>query len=72
MQEVRSFYSGMKLGFGMQGKSLEDQINEYLKEHPNYTAKQMNIIVGSSYLEAYVIFDIKDERKPQNGKNNGR
>lgn len=72
MQEVKSFYSGMKLNTGMQSKSIEDQINDFLKEHPNYAAKDISVIVGPSYLEAYVIFDVRDERKPQNGKNNGR
>lgn len=72
MQEVKSFYSGMKLNAGMQSKSIEDQINEFLKEHLNYAVRDIDVIVGPSYLEAYVIFDVKDEKKPQNGKNNGR
>ena len=72
MQEVKSFFAGMKLGFGLHDKSLDDQINDYLKEHPNYIARDISVIVGPSYLEAYVIFDVRDERKPQNGKNNGR
>lgn len=72
MQEVKSFYSGMKLNAGMQSKSIEDQINNFLKEHPSYVARDIDVIVGPSYLEAYVVFDVRDEKKPQNGKNNGR
>ena len=74
MQEVKNFYRGIKIDqvAGMQSKPIEDQINEFLKEHTNYVARDIAVIVGPSYLEAYVIFDIKDEKKPQNGKNNGR
>lgn len=71
MQEVRSFFAGVRAG-KVEDKPIEDQINDFLKEHPAYTAKNISIAILPLCKEAYVIFDVREEKKPPAGKNNGK
>ena len=71
MQEVRNFFAGIKDG-KEQYEPLEAQINGFLKEHPQYSARSIDVLTGPLYREAFVLFDLREEKKPANGKSNGR
>lgn len=62
MQEVKCFFQGMKDG-EMHLERIEDQINVFLKEHPNYTARSISTLLSDRYLDTYVIFDVREERQ---------
>lgn len=69
-QIVECFISGIDWRSGEYDTTpLEVQINNYLEEHPGYSAKSINTIVGPSYKEAFVIFDIRDEEKKDHYNN---
>ncbi len=74
MQTVKAFVQGTK-PYDTNGPvmtSIEEQINLYLKENPNHSAKSMSIIVGQSYREAFVIFDVREPKDDRSQKNNYR
>lgn len=78
MQTVKNFIYGRDRSGSVNTTPLEDQINEYLEYHPGYSVATMSLLNASGYKEAFVVFNIREERKPfikDNGdkkvKNNG-
>ena len=78
MQTVKNFIYGRDRSGSVNTTPLEDQINEYLEYHPGYSVATMSLLNASGYKEAFVVFSIREERKPfikDNGdkkvKNNG-
>lgn len=70
MQTVVAFYCGVKNGV-YNDIPIEDQINQYLKEHSNYSIRELPMIITGPYKEALAVFDIRegrDEKKPYNEK----
>lgn len=71
MQEVRSFVQGKKLGYGenkFEATPIENQINNFLAENANHIIKTFNVIMGPSYIEAFVVFDIREEPKQKSDR----
>ena len=63
MQTVKNFVFGRDR-FGVVNNSpLEDQINEYLENHPGYSVSSMSLLNAVGYKEAFVVFNIREERK---------
>lgn len=81
MQTVKNFIYGRDRSGSVNVTPLEDQINEYLEYHPGYSVATMSLLNASGYKEAFVVFNVREERgdrKPfvkDNGdkkvKNNG-
>ena len=72
MQTVKNFVYGKDLAeSAWNGLSLEIQINEYLKSHPNYSVAAMSMLNGIGYREALVVFNVREERGDKKVKNNG-
>lgn len=79
MQTVKNFVFGRDRSGSVNTTPLEDQINEYLEYHPGFSIASMSFLNASGYKEAFVVFSIREERKPfvkDNGgdkkvKNNG-
>ena len=72
MQTVKHFIYGYDSRTGESNTTLlEDQINEFLKKHPDHGVASMSTIVASSYKEAFVVFNYRDGwQKPNNNNNN--
>ena len=70
-QLIKRFCQGVDFGGVVINERVEDQINDFLKENPSYNAKDINVVLGPSYKEAYVIFDVRiqDDRKQNYGAN---
>ena len=68
MQEVKCFFRGLKNG-EMLSTSLEEQINAFLRENPAYSAKAIDLVDAGLCREAYVIFDVREEKKQQGMRN---
>ena len=63
MQDVKHFVQGKDfLTLEFDPTPLEDQINAFLKKHQNYSIRSMSTIVGVGYKEAFVVFDVREER----------
>mgnify|MGYP006988826639 CR=1 FL=1 len=62
-QILKRFCQGIDFGGRVNNERVEDQINDFLAENPTYVARDINIVLGPNYKEAYVIFDIKDQKK---------
>ena len=84
MQIAKNFVFGNNvLRSDWNNTPLEDQINEYLENHPGFSVATMSMLNGAGYREALVVFNVREEhaekdRKPfakENGekkvKNNG-
>lgn len=72
MQTVKNFvYGNNVLRSDWNNTPLEDQINEYLEYHPGYSVATMSIVNGAGYREAFVVFNIREERSEKKVKNNG-
>ena len=68
-QLIKRFCQGVDFGGVVNNDHLEDQINEFLKDNQNCSAKSINVVLGPSYKEAYVIFDVRQpQSNPQKGK----
>lgn len=67
MQEVKCFFQGTKDG-QTHLDYVEDQINEFLKTHPTYTARSISMMLSDRYLDAYVIFDVREENLEKKNK----
>ena len=63
MQEIKRFIYGHNI-FGSEYNALplDKQINTFIKENPNYILKNMSVVLGNGFNEAYVVFDVKEER----------
>ncbi len=68
-------------GFGLSREGvhvttkIEDQLNDFLQNHPNYSICSMSTIVTSIYQEVFVVFDIREPEKEQKNEfknNNGK
>ena len=63
MQDVKHFINGRDLHGEYYMEDLDEQINNFLKEHPNYSIRTFSTIIGPAYKEAFVVFDVNEERK---------
>ena len=64
MQTVKNFVFGRDRSGSVNTTPLEDQINEYMEYHPGYSVATMSLLNASGYKEAFVVFNIREERKP--------
>lgn len=64
MQIVKNFVFGRDRSGSVNTMPLEDQINEYLEYHPGFSIASMSFLNASGYKEAFVVFNIREERKP--------
>ena len=62
MQTVKNFVFGRDRSGSINTTTIEDQINEYLEYHPGYSVATMSLLNASGYKEAFVVFDIRDDR----------
>lgn len=67
MQTVKNFVFGKDRSGYFNTETLEDQINTYLENHPGYSVSTMSTLNASGYKEAFVVFNIREE-KYQNKK----
>jgi hypothetical protein len=67
MQTVKNFVFGLDRSGYFNTEPLEDQINTYLENHPGYSVSTMSTLNASGYKEAFVVFNIREE-KYQNKK----
>lgn len=63
-QVIKRFCQGADFSGKTNYMPLEDQITEMLEKHREYVMRDMTVIQGPLYKEAYVIFDIKERNKP--------
>lgn len=65
MQIVKNFVFGSNvLRSDWNNTPLEDQINEYLENHPGFSVATMSMLNGAGYREVLVVFNVREERKP--------
>lgn len=64
MQTVKNFVFGRDRSGSVNTTPLEDQINEYLEYHTGFSIASMSFLNASGYKEAFVVFNIREERKP--------
>lgn len=64
MQIVKRFFIGQDYTGAYNGDPLEDQINEYLENHPGFSVVTISMLNCAGYKEALVVFNIREERKP--------
>lgn len=71
MQTVKHFIYGKDSRTGESNTMpLEEQIDAYMKDHPDQSVSSLSTIVASSYKEAFVVFNIRGEnQKPYNNNN---
>jgi len=63
MQIVKNFVFGNNiLRTDWNNTPLEDQINEYLENHPGFSVATMSLLNGTGYKEALVVFNVREER----------
>lgn len=65
MQIVKHFVFGKERSGIVNVTPIEDQINEYLENHPGYSVATMNALSGPGYTEAFVVFNVGEERTEQ-------
>ena len=68
MQDVKHFINGRDLHGEYHMEDIDEQINSFLKEHPNYSVCTFSTIIGPAYKEAFVVFDVKEERNDHNDR----
>ncbi len=67
MQDVKHFINGKDpRGAYYNTDDLDTQINAFLKENPNYSIRSLSTIIGPAYKEAFVVFDVREERNDRN------
>ena len=64
MQTVVSFIQGNKIGWSAvtNATPIQDQVNDYLRQNPSHSIRTMSTLLGPSYVEAFVVFDIREEK----------
>ena len=68
-QTVKHFiYGADRVNSTVNTTPLEQQFNDFLDGHPNHKIASFSTIIGPDYKEAFVVFDIREDR---NNKNNG-
>ena len=70
MQALKSFYCGAWPGKDLNTIPVEDQVNEFLKSHPDHKITEMTALLGPSYKELFVTFDIFNKSQKQEVKVN--
>lgn len=72
MQTVKTFIYGRNEKTNEFSRiPLDDQINAFLKEHLDHKIASLSTVNAAGYKEAFVVFDIREERtfnKPKNDK----
>lgn len=69
-QTVKHFIYGTdRVNLTVNTTPLEQQLNDFLDGHQNYKIASFSTIIGPDYKEAFVVFDIREDRN--NNKNNG-
>lgn len=69
-QTVKHFiYGSDRLNQTVNTTPLEQQLNDFLDGHPNYKIASFSTIIGPDYKEAFVVFDVREDRN--NNRNNG-
>lgn len=63
MQTVKNFVFGRDRIGTVDTTPIADQINEYLENHPGYSVSTMSVLNAVGYQEAFVVFNIREERK---------
>ena len=63
MQTVKNFVFGRDRIGTVDTTPIVDQINEYLENHPGYSVATMSVLNAVGYQEAFVVFNIREERK---------
>ena len=64
MQTVKNFVYGKDPVTGvLHMKPIDIQINEYLEHYSGQSVATMSTINASGYKEAFVVFNIREERK---------
>ena len=72
MQTVKKFVLGRDYTGTFNGNPIEDQINEYLEYHPGYSVATMDVLNATGYKEAYVVFNIREERTEKDNRRQGK
>ena len=62
-QIIKRFCQGVDFSGKTNYTPLEDQITEMLEAHREYVVKDMTVIQGPMYKEAYVVFDVKERQR---------
>lgn len=62
-QIIKRFCQGADFNGKTNYTPLEDQITEELEKHRDYVVRDMTVIQGPLYKEAYVVFDVKERNK---------
>lgn len=69
MQIAKNFVFGNNvLRSDWNNTPLEDQINEYLENHPGFSVATMSLLNGAGYREALVVFNVREEREKSDRK----
>ena len=69
MQDVKHFINGKDIRTSYYNMDdLDTQINAFLKENPNYSIRSLSTIIGPAYKEAFVVFDVGEERNDHNDR----
>ena len=70
MQEIKTFlYGGNPMNnTPFNYMPIDEQINTYLKDKPNHSVKTLSTIVGPGYTQAFVVFDIREQKEQRDGK----
>lgn len=64
MQTVKNFVYGKDpITSEINITPIESQVNEYLENHPGYSVATFSTLNASGYKEAFVVFNIREERK---------
>ena len=72
MQTVKNFVFGKDvMRHDWNNTPLEDQINEYLENHPWFSVATMSMLNGAGYKEAFVVFNVREERSEKKVKRDG-
>lgn len=62
MQIVKKFVFGRDYTGNYNGDLIEDQINEYLENHPGFSVATMSMLNGTGYREVLVVFNVREEQ----------
>ena len=70
MQTMKSFVQGVNSDGTINIEPIYSQINTYLEQNPTHIAKSISVVDHNPSVEAFVLFDIREERKPQEHSEN--
>ena len=70
MQEIKTFmYGGNPMNnTPFNHMPIDEQINAYLKDRPNHSVKTMSTIVGPGYTQAFVVFDVREQKEQRDSR----